>query len=500
MKRAIGYWIHTGERAMAATAAALAGFLAPIAIAQPSILGQARVDVTAPANRAANNTVAAASAFSPERIVAAWIDWRQSPVLSSEILSTGVGLSLDGGITWSDMLVRPPVANQTLIEASPMAAADPRTGTMWVGGISYGTGGGVYVARLDPTATAFSATKMARLSASADRAAMATGPKPGDANSTRLYITFNEGCIRSDDLGDTWNVPVSLGSGVGFLPRVASDGTLYVAYWDQAGGLLIKRSTNGGSSFVTKTIATRLDTWTIQDSSRFPGNFRVIPTVCIAVSPVDGALYAVYCDRTRLLSGRHDIDLYFTKSTNKGDTWSAPTHTIHGDALNQDQFFPWIEVDREGRLHVSWWDGRHTDQNDATTNTDAWFDNYYAYSEDAGATWHEYRLSENTWNAANDGLIRNQQFVGDMSGMACAGRRITPVYVDTRGGDPDIYASRLWFCKPDVNRDGYINGDDYDFFALAFEVGSSDADYNHDGYVNGDDYDFFGLDFEEGCP
>ena len=68
-----GIWclIHTGERAMASV---LVGLLAPLTLAQPSILGQARVDVTAPANRAANNTVAAASAFNPERIVAAWID------------------------------------------------------------------------------------------------------------------------------------------------------------------------------------------------------------------------------------------------------------------------------------------------------------------------------------------------------------------------------------------------------------------------------------------
>lgn len=480
-------------------AASIAIAWTSFSLAQPAILEQPRVDVTAPVNRAANNTSAAASEFNPERIVAAWIDWRRSPVLSSEILSTGVGLSFDGGITWSDMLVRPPTANQTLIEASPMTAADPRTGTIWVGGISYGTGGGVYVARLDPTATAFGATKMARLSASADRAAMAAGPKPGEPETTRLYITYNEGCIRSDDLGDTWNAPVNLGSGLGFLPRVAKDGTLYIAYWDQGSGLMLKRSANGGSSFVTKTIATRLDTWTIQDSSRFPGNFRVIPTVCIAVSPVDGALYAVYCDRTKLLSGRHDIDLYFTRSINKGDTWSTPVHTIHADAFNQDQFFPWIEVDREGRLHVSWWDGRRTDQNDATTNTDAWFDNYYAYSNDAGATWHEYRLSENTWNAANDGLIRNQQFLGDTNAMACAGRRITPVYVDTRSGDPDIYATRLWFCDPDLNRDGFLNGDDYDIFAEAFDAALPAADYNLDGFYNGDDYDFFGLDFEEGC-
>ena len=54
-------------------------------------------------------------------------------------------------------------------------------------------------------------------------------------------------------------------------------------------------------------------------------------------------------------------------------------------------------------------------------------------------------------------------------------------------------------CKPDINEDGFVNGDDFDAFAEMFEIGAIGADYNHDGFVNGDDFDDFANDFENGC-
>ncbi|MBL8761517.1 MAG: VCBS repeat-containing protein, partial [Phycisphaerae bacterium] len=44
-------------------------------------------------------------------------------------------------------------------------------------------------------------------------------------------------------------------------------------------------------------------------------------------------------------------------------------------------------------------------------------------------------------------------------------------------------------CPADFNGDGFVNGDDYDAFAEAFDVADPSADFNADGFVNGDDYD-----------
>ncbi|MFO0833924.1 MAG: hypothetical protein U0638_03060 [Phycisphaerales bacterium] len=54
-------------------------------------------------------------------------------------------------------------------------------------------------------------------------------------------------------------------------------------------------------------------------------------------------------------------------------------------------------------------------------------------------------------------------------------------------------------CAGDFNRDGFVNGDDYDAFASVFDAGDSAADFNHDGFVNGDDYDAFAERFDLGC-
>ncbi len=55
------------------------------------------------------------------------------------------------------------------------------------------------------------------------------------------------------------------------------------------------------------------------------------------------------------------------------------------------------------------------------------------------------------------------------------------------------------FCDADVNYDGFVNGDDYDAFASAFDVADITADFNADGFVNGDDYDAFAGAFDAGC-
>lgn len=54
-------------------------------------------------------------------------------------------------------------------------------------------------------------------------------------------------------------------------------------------------------------------------------------------------------------------------------------------------------------------------------------------------------------------------------------------------------------CPADFNGDGFVNGNDYDEFADAFDGGLPAADLNDDGFVNGNDYDEFAVAFDAGC-
>lgn len=54
-------------------------------------------------------------------------------------------------------------------------------------------------------------------------------------------------------------------------------------------------------------------------------------------------------------------------------------------------------------------------------------------------------------------------------------------------------------CPTDFNADGFVTGDDFDGYVLAFTAGDSEADFNSDGFVTGDDFDGFVEGFEAGC-
>ena len=173
----------------------------------------------------------------------------------------------------------------------------------------------------------------------------------------------------------------------------------------------------------------------------------------------NGTLYATYFDTTSINGTNSNVDLYFTKSVDQGDTWTVPT-VINGDEDPPgDQFFPWIEVDESGRLHVVFLDSRHTVQDDNVT--DGMFDAYYMYSSDQGDSWTEVRLSRMSFNSDNDGLDRPSQFLGDYLGMGVAGNRVYPIYLDTSNGDTDIFTRVITFGNsPDIDNDGMVGTSD----------------------------------------
>lgn len=323
----------------------LSDWMPPVA-AQVQVGPQIRIDVsggTAPANE----TSIGASDLNLNEIVAAWNDNREG-LYTYRI---GVGVSQDGGASWSDFLVRPPPANQGQ-EADPMTAYDDRTGTLWVGGLSIDNDGGIFVARKIAGQSGFHPSVMAYLTTVADRGTMGAGPVPGNPNATNLYIAFNLGFLRSTTMGDTWSGLISLATGKSFLPRVGPSGQVYVAYveLDPGDGLMLVRSFDGGQSFGSPIrVATRLDNWGLGLSEkRFPGTFRVPIAFHLAVDKNDGTLYGVYSDAPPYVPGvNSNVDLYFTKSTDQGLTWTTPA-VINGEGDPPgDQFFPWIEVDED---------------------------------------------------------------------------------------------------------------------------------------------------------
>jgi len=449
-----------------------------------------------------NETSIASFNYDPMETVATWNDYR----LGSARM--GVSLSQDGGQTWNDFLVRPPVAYQAATEGDPMTAFDNRTGALWVGAISFASNGGVFVARKNAGESTFQPVVMAEVTGSADKCWMAAGRDHTGPDSTRVYIAYNQGLLISTDMGDTWNGPTYLDTGLGFLPRIGPNGELYIVYWDWSGAsnrIELIRSYDGGSTLSGGLlVATRMDVWGVE-GSRFPGRFRAAPLAHLGIDPNKGTLYCVYFDTTNMVGGNSNVDLYFTKSTNQGTSWTTPV-IINTDGLTPgDQFFPWIEVDPTGRLHLLFFDTRSVVQDDDPTDTDphAYIEAYYSYSDNGGSSWTEIVLTDSAFDAADDGF--GGQFIGDYLGIGIGGRRTYPAYLTTDRGTADVFVHAIVDVVPgDINEDGAVDLGDYtDFDGCLTGPGGGippdceGADLDGDLDVDVDDFAEFAIRFLE---
>jgi hypothetical protein len=409
---------------------------------------QRRIDSAPTAALANETTGSAATQGGSVEIVAGWNDWRDGGNVR-----VGISVSNDNGDTWSDLLLRAPPGHLSSVEGDPMTAFDPTTGMLWAGGVTYFIpDAGMWVARKIPGVVDFEEPVMTYENGNADKGWMGTGPVPGQPGERRLYLAFNLGLQYSTDTGDTWSTPVPVGSGWGHLPRVGPNGEVYVAYWDANDEVMVQRSLDGGVTVEPPVaVATRVDNSVWGDS--FPGGFRVWPFSYIGVDPNDGTVYCVWFDVTEVSGPERNVDLLLSRSTDAGVTWSTP-QIINGDSDPPgDQFFPWLEVDATGRLHLFFFDTRNTPQSDLDST--AWIDAYYSWSEDGGDTWTEHRLTP----AAFSSSLASSDFLGDYNGMAFADGFAFPIYLSTQNGGTEVFTHAIDWTDTWIFVDGFESGD-----------------------------------------
>jgi len=188
--------------------------------------------------------------------------------------------------------------------------------------------------------------------------------------------------IRSTDGGQTWDNPVVINAGhencdTGAFPRVASDGTIYVAWEDfgciQPGdmtGIEMVKSTDCGATWSNINVVSTITQ--IQDPEAtfecgipaLKGKIRVNDYPFLGINPADSSqLYVVFnSDPDGDINVGDHSDVFFTKSTDGGSTWSAPLR-LNDDTTLNDNFMPFLEVAPNGLIGVGWYDRREDSNN-----------------------------------------------------------------------------------------------------------------------------------------
>jgi hypothetical protein len=217
---------------------------------------------------------------------------------------------------------------------------------------------------------------------------------PGKFSSSyplRAYVA------RSDDGGATFGQPVAVSSD----PKdhasraylvVGKDGAVYVFAGEvntpvpfgstnppAAPRIFLSTSTDGARTFTQKVIYTT--------AAGKPGDaYAVLLAMSPAVDPRSGDLSLAWED-----SGRRPPEILFSRSSDRGATWSAPVKVDDVDPGRQwdfDEEEPSLSVAPDGRIDLAWLDYR----NDYTFRpgpnaTNALQDVYLSSSDDGGRTW-----------------------------------------------------------------------------------------------------------------
>lgn len=252
-------------------------------------------------------------------------------------------------------------------------------------------------------------------------------------------------------------------------PVVGPDGTVYVHFFNSQN----ESAWNPTGDFDSQILVARVNPNTFSVSgpyqvtmvadgiSNYPLNADGRQTVCnggwrlnaagnIAGAP-NGDLYVTWADNRNgpdafpyptflkadgtCKDGKQtSTDVFVSRSTNGGITWSAPMR-VSKDPPNSDNWFPWVAVSNGGTVGIVYYDRRVSGNN---TLTDAWI----ALSTSGGGTWQESRASEVSSNFRT-AFQGSAAFIGDYNGLAFAGDTALPVWTQGAGNDSDVWMDKV---------------------------------------------------------
>ncbi len=422
---------------------------------------------------AANEPTIAVDPTNPRRMV---IGWRQFDTISSNFRQAGYAYTSDGGQSWTF----PGVIEPGVFRSDPVLAVDV-DGVFYYNSLGHNDVGDFVChvfrsqdggATWDGGTPAYGGDKQWMVIDRTD----SVGQGNIYAYWTLWYSSCDGSFTRSTDAGDSYPQCLHLPNDPywGTLD-IASNGDLFIGGingWDS--DFVVTRSTNAKNAGQTPTFdqtrTVSLNGTVVFGDGPNPGG--LLGETWIAVDRSDGPT----ADNIYLLAsvdppGGDPLDVMFSRSTDGGNTWSAPVRV--NDVGTGYQWFGTMSVAPNGRIDVIWND---------TRNAGGGYDSelYYSFSLDGGLTWAPGEALGPAWDPHLG--WPNQQKVGDYYHMISDDTGADLAYAATYNGEQDVYYLRIGASKCVGDLDGDGDTDQADLGQLLGSYNSDDGgDLDGDG-------------------
>ncbi len=133
------------------------------------------------------------------------------------------------------------------------------------------------------------------------------------------------------------------------------------------------------------------------------------------------------------------LDIYLSRSTDNGASWSVP-QIVNDDVKGKqsEQFYPSITVNPKGVVCIAWYDRR----NDSVNNVNTEY--YIAFSYDGGKTFAKnFPVTQKPTNFSTVGRMNKGFGIGEYNEILATNSYAIPFWADARNnnGDMNVYAA-----------------------------------------------------------
>ncbi len=367
--------------------------------------------------------------------------------------------SSDGGVTWSRTEL--PLAAGSAFQSDPAVAwtTDGTAFAATLGINNLGSQVDVQVFKSTDRGATWSFVKTVSTGTNNDKELMWVDTHASSPFRDSLYIAWDVPgggmrFARSTDRGTTFSPVSTLSSdgAIGAHLTTGPAGELFVGWPDtNSRELRIRKSTDGGATFAPpRVIATTNKSFEISIPAMCSRKALIYLALGVDRSdgPNKGHVYAVWADRNGTaadpgcagVSSDSNTDVFFSRSTDGGTTWSA-AKVVHANPAKTDQFNPWMDVDpADGSIHLMFYNTRDDPDRKVAQV-------YYVRSADGGDTFiDETKITTASTDETSSAADSGNQY-GDYNGLAVFRGVAHPVWTDRRSGVPgdkeQIFTTRV---------------------------------------------------------